>query len=106
MGLSALLPVTHGLYVFGFRHLNHRMKVKYLVAQGSLYIFGAGLYAARVPEKIWPGKFDLFGSSHQIFHFFVLAAAGTHLLGLVKAFHNKHTGPFAAAKVSGRQKIE
>jgi adiponectin receptor len=106
MGLSALLPVTHGLLIFGIEHLDHRMKLKYLIVQGALYISGAALYAARVPEKIWPGQFDIFGSSHQIFHVFVLAAAGTHLYGLVQAFHAKHTGPFASAKVFGRQKID
>jgi adiponectin receptor len=106
MGLSALLPVTHGIIIFGFRHLDQRIKLKYLITQGALYIIGAALYAARVPESIWPGEYDIYGSSHQIFHFFVLAAAGTHLLGLVSAFHAKHTGPSASTKVFGHLKTD
>lgn len=30
--------------------------------------FGALLYACGVPERLWPGIFDMFGASHQIFH--------------------------------------
>ena len=29
---------------------------------------GALVYAQRVPERWFPGKFDLFFHSHQIFH--------------------------------------
>lgn len=31
---------------------------------GAIYIFGAYLYAVRLPEKNHPGKFDICGSSH------------------------------------------
>lgn len=52
--------------------------------EGLLYIAGAGIYAARVPERFAPGRFDLLGASHQVFHCLVVAAAGSHLVGLVK----------------------
>ncbi|GFH23238.1 uncharacterized protein HaLaN_20824 [Haematococcus lacustris] len=29
---------------------------------------GAGIYAARIPERWFPGKFDILLHSHQIFH--------------------------------------
>ena len=66
------------------------MGLFYLVLQGVLYIFGAAIYACRIPERFAPGRFDLFGSSHQIFHGFVLAAALTHLFGLYKAYEYWH----------------
>ena len=37
-----------------------------------------------------PGTFDIWGSSHQIFHVLVLLAAATHFFGLVKAFDYEH----------------
>jgi adiponectin receptor len=103
MGVSAIVPVFHGLFVFGYKPLNHYIGLNWLVAQGFLYLLGAGIYAARIPEKLRPGTFDIFLSSHQIFHFLVLAAATAHLQGLVKAFHSKHNGPYASFKVSGRR---
>ena len=39
---------------------------------------GATLYAMRIPECIYPGKFDLAFSSHQIFHICVVVAATIH----------------------------
>lgn len=45
---------------------------------------------ARIPERLSPGKYDVLGSSHQIFHFLVVAAALSHLTGLLKAFDYRH----------------
>jgi hypothetical protein len=37
--------------------------VQFLAACGSAFF-----YALHVPERMWPGKFDVLGQSHQIFH--------------------------------------
>lgn len=47
---------------------------------------------ARWPERSFPGKLDIWGSSHQIFHVCVLLAAATHFYGMAKAFDYHHTG--------------
>lgn len=39
-----------------------------------------------MPERLRPGKFDVWGSSHQIFHILIVLAAMAHLIGLLKAF--------------------
>ena len=39
---------------------------------------GAILYACRFPERMFPGKFDLAFSSHQLFHVCVVVAAAIH----------------------------
>jgi adiponectin receptor len=101
MGLSAVVPIIHGLSAFGLPHLDRTASLRWVVGQGLLYILGAAIYAARVPERAWPGTFDLVGSSHQIFHMLVLAAAAVHLRGLVLAFHRKHSGPCASARLFG-----
>ena len=48
---------------------------------------------ARTPEKWNPGYFDVWGSSHQIFHVLILLAAMAHLIGLLTAFHYRHEQP-------------
>lgn len=53
-----------------------------LITMGVLYILGASLYAARIPERFFPGKCDLFLHSHQIFHVLVTIAALTHYYGI------------------------
>jgi adiponectin receptor len=92
MGLSAVFPVAHGLMSYGVEQMTRQIGLFWLVLQGFLYILGAVLYAARVPERLWPGKFDILGSSHQIFHVLVVCAAASHLTGLLQAFDYRHSG--------------
>lgn len=51
MGLSAIFPVVHGLKLYGIRSMDDRMGLSWVVLQGVLYIFGAGLYAASIATK-------------------------------------------------------
>lgn len=92
MGASAIFPVLHGLQMFGAQQMTKQIGLFWLLLQGFLYILGAGIYAARVPERLRPGKFDILGSSHQIFHVLVVLAAVSHLTGLLKAFDYRHSG--------------
>ena len=105
MGLSAVVPMFHGIKVYGLAHMREAASLDWVVAQGALYILGAVIYAARVPEKWSPGKFDIWGSSHQIFHVLVVMAATTHLVGLVKAFDHEHSRRSGVAAGTVLEKI-
>mmetsp|Transcript_31347 Transcript_31347/g.42550 ORF Transcript_31347/g.42550 Transcript_31347/m.42550 type:complete len:100 (-) Transcript_31347:43-342(-) len=50
---------------------------------GVIYILGAVIYILRIPERWNPGRFDLCGASHQIFHVMVVSAC---LLMYLEAF--------------------
>jgi adiponectin receptor len=54
---------------------------------GASYLIGVAIYISRVPERFYPGKFDFIGSSHNIWHLFVLIAALFHYLGSLETFH-------------------
>ncbi|OJD39759.1 uncharacterized protein BKCO1_2000174 [Diplodia corticola] len=97
LGLSAIFPVVSGLKLYGLQALRERIALDWLVAHGLMYITGAAIYAIRFPERIWPGRFDIWGSSHQIFHVLVLCAAATHLVGLIKAFDFQHSQPYVTS---------
>lgn len=45
----------------------------------------------RIPERFAPGKFDIWGSSHQIFHVSILYAMYTNTIGLRQALTAYHT---------------
>jgi adiponectin receptor len=45
MGLSAVFPVVHGVFLFGIQQMKKQMGLYWVIAQGALYIAGAGLYA-------------------------------------------------------------
>lgn len=83
MALSGLVPIMHKLMAFGDRP-EAVVTAGYEMIMGAFYALGVIVYAARVPERWMPGRFDLAGHSHQLFHVLVIAGAYTHYLaGLV-----------------------
>ncbi|SJM85835.1 related to ADIPOR-like receptor IZH2 [Zygosaccharomyces bailii] len=89
-GLSAILPVMAGIVHYGFRETCTRIQLKWVSLEGFLYIFGAFLYGARFPERVAPGKFDVWGHSHQLFHVLVVIAALCHLTALLESYKIVH----------------
>ncbi|KAH7653912.1 AdipoR/hemolysin-III-related protein [Dioscorea alata] len=82
MGVSGLVPILHKVFLFGHQPVAMITTV-YELVMGLFYGVGVIVYAARVPERWWPGKFDLIGHSHQLFHVLVIAGAYTHYLASV-----------------------
>lgn len=82
LGLSGVIPAMHYVITDGFYEAIEYAALGWLVLMAILYITGAVIYAVRIPERIWPGKFDIWFQSHQIFHMFVIAAAFVHYHGI------------------------
>ena len=56
-----------------------------VVAMGVVYATGAAFLICKFPESRWPGRFDYWLNSHQIWHMFVVAAALILYAGLRNA---------------------
>ena len=84
--LSGFAPVTHGLVIYGWDVMWVRSGMPYWFFEGAIYGLGAFFFATRIPESIRPGKFDIWFSSHQIFHVLVVIASLVHLYGVWAAF--------------------
>ncbi|KAF6770487.1 hypothetical protein AHF37_09460 [Paragonimus kellicotti] len=84
LGLSGVIPCVHTTVLDGFWHSVNQGSLGWLVLMALLYLSGATIYAVRVPERIFPGRFDIWFQSHQIFHVFVVVAAFVHYHGLSK----------------------
>lgn len=63
---------------------------------GTIYVFGAMLYALKFPERYFPGVFDYLGNSHNIFHTCCVIGAGMHWYACVKTFHQRTLNPCKA----------
>ncbi|XP_045812162.1 heptahelical transmembrane protein 4 isoform X2 [Trifolium pratense] len=77
MGLSGAVPILHKLFLF-WGEPEVFYTTGYEILMGALYGLGALVYATRIPERWMPGKFDIAGHSHQLFHVLVVAGAYTH----------------------------
>lgn len=77
MGMSGVAPIVHKLILY--KHQPEALQTTgYEILMGVLYGLGALIYATRIPERWKPGKFDIAGHSHQLFHVLVVAGAYTH----------------------------
>jgi adiponectin receptor len=67
-----LLPLAIGLTL----QLEHAAwLLRHAFIMWSIYGVGFVLYVTRFPEKVWVGRFDLWFSSHQLFHIATIAAS-------------------------------
>lgn len=69
LGLYNIAPLVHYIHV-----VDRCTMVCWYVSMWALcFLIGALIYATRIPEVFFPGKFDFFGHSHQIWHLLVIA---------------------------------
>ena len=87
-GICTGIPIVHMTF-FGDSINGYcpGIKLRNWYYGGFSYIFGALLYILRFPEKKFKGKFDYFGSSHQIFHILVFSGATFHYFGSLDAYN-------------------
>ena len=98
LGLSAFFPAAHGVILHGWDEQNQRMSLTYFGGLGLLNFTGAAIYAARIPERFFPGRFDVLGASHQIMHVLVMCGAVSHSVGLTKALDYWHRRKLSGQK--------
>lgn len=84
-GISGIIPGVHWFllnYEIFFVEAALRNSFYRLLTMGALYLIGTMLYAFRIPERLFPGKCDIWWHSHQLFHVFVSAATLVHFYGI------------------------
>jgi len=72
MSCFFIVPFGHMLLVYG--NVDASTFGKFLLS-ALLYVMGVTSYLLRFPERLFPGKFDIWLHSHQVFHVFIVAAA-------------------------------
>lgn len=60
--IPGVVPAIHYVYMEGWFNDISRASLGWLMLMGLLYILGAMFYALRIPERWFPGKFDLWVS--------------------------------------------
>lgn len=83
---TGFAPIGHGIWLYGWQEMWIRSGMPYYFLEGLIYGAGAIFFITRFPECFWPGSFDIWWSSHQIFHVLVVGAALTHLYGVWQAY--------------------
>jgi len=81
-GLFNLVPIFHIVNFVEPKYLHHFYYQPWLLG-GLMYLLGAFFYGTKFPEKCCQGRFDIFGSSHQLMHILIVSAALSHYYGAI-----------------------
>ena len=90
LALSAMLPAFHSVALTGWDRACNEIGVHWYLAEALTLLLGVGLFVGRLPERLSPGSFDIWGHSHQLFHICAVIGTGFHVLGLKRAFEYRH----------------
>ncbi|KAF2199627.1 adiponectin receptor protein 1 [Delitschia confertaspora ATCC 74209] len=83
---SGFVPIVHGILRYGWEDMWHRSGMPWWFAEGLWYGIGAVFFSMRIPEKLTSEKWDLIGSSHQLFHICVVLGSSCHCWGVWRAW--------------------
>ncbi|TPX71306.1 hypothetical protein CcCBS67573_g06239 [Chytriomyces confervae] len=88
IGLIGLIPIAHAMISLDdtMETLLLSVSAPNIALETFSYLFGATLFLFHIPEAWYPGYFDYWFHSHQIFHVAVLFGAWFHRAGLLEAF--------------------
>ncbi|KAK4187426.1 HlyIII-domain-containing protein [Podospora australis] len=92
-GLSAFAPIIHAASIFPYAQLDKQAGLRFYYIEGAIVLIGVVFYISRFPEAWRPGKFDIWGASHEIFHVLVVISAIVHLYGILTAFRWNYENP-------------
>ncbi|KAI1618821.1 hemolysin-III related-domain-containing protein [Exophiala viscosa] len=103
--LSGFAPIIHGLLLYGWDEMMIRSGMQYYLLEGLVYGLGAFFFLTRIPESICSDSFDIWFSSHQVFHVLVVLASLVHLYGIWVAFdwNYQHLRICPATGMTGRE---
>jgi adiponectin receptor len=85
---SGLAPTGHLLFLFPPNLVTAPVHLGILL-MFLFYGVGTIIYVTRLPESLYPGQFDIWFNSHQLWHIFVLAASVVHFftcIGIYQRF--------------------
>ncbi|CAC9552554.1 conserved hypothetical protein [Leishmania infantum JPCM5] len=85
LGFSGLAPALHSLAILPMNAASGSTLLG-ICLMVVLYCSGVAFYVTQFPESRYPGHFDCWLSSHQLWHFFVSMAALVHYCNCVSMY--------------------
>ena len=91
-----IIPVWHLMLRWGAGEPAWGLCFPYVGSMLGLYALGTVIYTLQFPERYFPHRFDLYLSSHQLWHLIVFSAAFLHFFCAVGHFQWRTMHPCPA----------
>jgi hypothetical protein len=105
LGLTGIVPWGHVLVAHRNTEIVYEA-MKYDAMMGIAYLSAASVYALRVPEKWYPGRFDLWMHSHQIFHVLIVIGCYLHYMSVIDLVKWRDASGGCALELTRQQVVE
>jgi adiponectin receptor len=93
LATTAMLPIFHGIGKLGWNRACTEIGAQWYLAEGLVLLFGVSMFVGRLPERLYPGSFDIWGHSHQIHHVAAVVGQACHVAALVVGCRFRHAHP-------------
>ncbi|OAL54203.1 HlyIII-domain-containing protein [Pyrenochaeta sp. DS3sAY3a] len=93
LALTAMFPIFHGIGKLGWERACIEIGAQWYLAEGLILLFGVSCFVGRLPERLSPGSFDVWGHSHQIHHICAVIGQMFHVVALVTGYKFSHAHP-------------
>ncbi|KAM3513794.1 hypothetical protein MY11210_002519 [Beauveria gryllotalpidicola] len=93
LSFSAFIPIFHAVLLFPYDQLQKQSGLNYYYLEAVFMLTGVAFLVSRFPECWLPGRFDIWGCSHQIFHCFVVLGALSHFAGILSGYDYNYAHP-------------
>eukprot|EP00741_Cyanophora_paradoxa_P008218 tig00000025_g7953.t1 len=90
-GVAFIAPHVHKIVAFGTGHEETDRALPFYILSGVFYGVGTVIFALRFPERLWPGRFDYWLHSHQLFHVLCVPGYLAFLAGVHSAWRWRST---------------
>ncbi|EWC47923.1 hypothetical protein DRE_02805 [Drechslerella stenobrocha 248] len=94
LALSAMIPIFQSVGKLGWADACIKIGAQWYLAEGLALLIGVGFFVGRFPERLWPGVFDVWGHSHQLFHICAVAGTAFHTMALVTGYSYRRANPY------------
>lgn len=93
-GVSLVIPLSHSFINEYFYHnygdpFTMASSIPEYLLVGFSYLFGLYVYTVRCPERHYPGRFNVCGQSHQIWHCFVVSGIVFTYMAVLENFETR-----------------
>lgn len=98
MAMMGIVPFVHGGFLHGFGPMMRFFAP--IIPSELSYIVGVIVYGFRFPERFAPGRFDIVGHSHQLWHIAIVLAIYFHYRAILLFHENRFEYSCAAGYTS------